>query len=94
MSFTSDRAFAAEAFQAFLERLPENVFRAKGILTIDGSKARHLFHLVGRRFTLDAAPTDLTGRNRLVLIGQDLDGARLRAELAACLVMPVIPAPE
>jgi len=94
VSFTSDRAFAAEAFQAFLERLPENVFRAKGILTIDGSGGRHLFHLVGRRFTLDAAPTGFIGRNRLVLIGQDLDGARLRAQLAACLVMPVIPAPE
>jgi G3E family GTPase len=29
------------------------VFRAKGVLPIDGSDRRHLFHLVGRRFTLD-----------------------------------------
>jgi G3E family GTPase len=85
VSFASDQALSADMFQAFLERLPTNVFRAKGILTIAGSRSRHLFHLVGRRFTLDTAPAGLSGHTRLVLIGQNLDGARLRAELAACL---------
>jgi 7,8-dihydropterin-6-yl-methyl-4-(beta-D-ribofuranosyl)aminobenzene 5'-phosphate synthase len=42
--------------------------------------------LVGRRFTLDAAPADLAGSNRLVLIGRNLDGVRLRTQLAECLV--------
>jgi G3E family GTPase len=87
VSFASKRAFAADRFQAFLERLPPDVFRAKGVLAIDGSDRRHLFHLVGRRFTLDEAPVDLdlAGRNRLVLIGRNLDGALLRAQLTACL---------
>jgi G3E family GTPase len=94
VSFASDRAFSADAFQAFLEHLPANVFRAKGVLTIDGGDRRHLFHLVGRRFTLDTAPLGLTGPNRLVLIGKNLDAARLRAQLAACLTARVTPAPE
>jgi len=94
VSFASNQAFSADLFQAFLERLPANVFRAKGVLTLDGSDRRRLFHLVGRRFTLDPAPAELTGGNRLVLIGQNLDAARLRAQLAACLAPAVIPAPE
>jgi G3E family GTPase len=94
VSFASDRAFLADEFQAFLEQLPANVFRAKGILAIAGVARRHLFHLVGRRFTLDEAPPGLGGRNRLVVIGQNLDASRLRAQLAACLAAAVTPAPE
>ena len=98
VSFASDRALSADAFQAFLERLPANVFRAKGILTIAGSCRRHVFHLVGRRFTLDEmpagdeAPAGVSGQTRLALIGQNLDARHLRAQLAACLVPGVIPA--
>jgi G3E family GTPase len=55
VSFASEGTFSAERFQQFLEGLPANVFRAKGILSIEGSSRRHLFHLVGRRFTLDEA---------------------------------------
>lgn len=100
VSFASDRALSADAFQAFLEQLPANVFRAKGILTIAGSCRRHVFHLVGRRFTLDEAPAGheapagISGRTRLVLIGQNLDATNLRAQLAACLAPGVIPARE
>jgi G3E family GTPase len=85
VSFATERPFAADLFQGFLEQLPAGVFRAKGILAIDGSDRRHVFHLVGRRFTLDEAPPDLAGPNRLVLIGRNLDAGKLRAQLAACL---------
>jgi len=90
VSFASDRPFSAERFQDFLEALGANVFRAKGILAIDGSAARHVFHLVGRRFTLDPvpnapAPNAPAPGNRLVLIGRGLDAAGLRAGLTACL---------
>lgn len=98
VSFANDRAFSAERFQQFLEDLPANVFRAKGILSVEGSSRRHLFHLVGRRFTLDEAADEaagaMTGPNRLVLIGQNLDGEKLREQLRACLVTSIIPAPE
>jgi G3E family GTPase len=85
VSFESASAFSADRFQSFLETLPGNVFRAKGILRIDGSDAGHVFHLVGRRFTLDPAPPDQAGGSRLVLIGRGLDAGRLRAALAACV---------
>ncbi|HEY3908557.1 MAG TPA: GTP-binding protein [Stellaceae bacterium] len=85
VSFASDRAFLADGFQSFLEELPGNVFRAKGILAIDGSDTRHVFHLVGKRFTLDPAPPGPACGSRLVLIGKNLDADRLRAQLAACL---------
>ena len=88
VSFASDGTFSADKFQAFLEKLPASVFRAKGLLAIDGGAQRHIFHLVGRRFTLDAAPAGLAGGSRLVLIGRGLDADRLRAELAACLAAP------
>jgi G3E family GTPase len=84
ISFDSERPFAAEAFQRFLEQLPANVFRAKGILAIDGSDKRYIFHLVGQRFTLDESRW--TGPvNKLVLIGRDLNDRELRNRLLACL---------
>jgi G3E family GTPase len=48
VSFASDRAFSAERFQQFLERLPANVFRAKGILIVEGSNRRYLFRVIAR----------------------------------------------
>lgn len=85
ISFESKQPFAAEAFQLFLEQLPANVFRAKGILAIDGSDKRYIFHLVSQRFTLDESRSTGPIRNRLVLIGRDLDGHELRNRLQACL---------
>jgi G3E family GTPase len=93
VSFESEAPFAAGRFQSFLEGMPRNVFRGKGILWIDGSDERHVFHLVGRRFTLDKSPDLWLKHNRLVLIGQHLDGEELRARLASCVVARAIPAP-
>ena len=93
VSFETEAPFAADRFQSFLEEMPRNVFRGKGILWIDGSDKGHIFHLVGRRFTLDESPGLGPQRNRLVLIGQNLDGKELRARLASCVAAPTIPAP-
>ncbi len=99
VSFESASAFSAERFQAFLETMPGGVFRAKGILRIAGSDVAHIFHLVGRRFTLDPSPAARNGgaaepeRNRLVLIGRNLDAGSLRGALNACLADPAIPGP-
>jgi G3E family GTPase len=92
VSFASDRPFAAEKLQSFLEELSGNVFRAKGLLSIDGTDKRQVFHLVGKRFTLDEAPATGQRGNRLVLIGRNLDAAQLRAGLDGCLAAPVTPA--
>ncbi|MGH7047386.1 MAG: CobW family GTP-binding protein [Stellaceae bacterium] len=92
VSFASDRAFSAERFQGFLEGLGANLFRAKGILSIEGNAMHHVFHLVGRRFTLDPAPNTAPRGSRLVLIGRNLDACGLRAGLTACLAQDRAPA--
>lgn len=85
LSFEAERPFAADKVQRFLERLSDNVFRAKGVLWIAESEKRHVFHLVGQRFTLDESRWLGPMRNRLVLIGRNLDRQRLRDQLEACL---------
>jgi G3E family GTPase len=84
LSFQSERPFAVQRFQDFLERLPHNVYRAKGLLWIAESDKRYVFHLVAKRFSLDENARE-GKRNKLVLIGRDLDRAQLRSWLEACL---------
>ena len=89
LSFASDRPFAIRKFQHFLDNLlPESVFRAKGILWFDESPKRHIFHLSGKRFSLDDDQWKGEPKNQLVLIGQDLDHDALREQLNACLCLP------
>ena len=85
LSFQADRPFAADRFQYFLEQLSDNVFRAKGLLWIDQSDRRYVFHLVGKRFTLDPSRSSSPASNRLVLIGRNLDRKVLRDHLEECL---------
>jgi G3E family GTPase len=85
LSFEAERPFAADKFQRFLERLSNNVFRAKGVLWIAEREKRHVLHLVGQRFTLDESRWLGPMRNRLVLIGRSLDHQRLRDQLTSCL---------
>lgn len=89
LSFQSDRPFAIRKFQYFLDnQLPESIFRAKGILWFDESPKRHIFHLSGKRFSLDDDQWTETPKNQLVLIGQNLDHAKLREQLNSCLCVP------
>ncbi len=89
LSFASDRPFAIRKFQHFLDnQLPESVFRAKGILWFDESPKRHIFHLSGKRFSLDDDEWKGAPKNQLVLIGQNLDHDVLRAQINACLGVP------
>lgn len=89
LSIASDRPFDLRKFQYFLDnQLPTNVFRAKGILWFKESVKRHVFHLSGKRFSLDDDEWRGTPRNQLVLIGQDLDHEQLRSQVEACLAMP------
>jgi G3E family GTPase len=86
VSFTFDRPLAADEFQSFLDRdLPDGVFRGKGILWVAESDARYIFHLVGKRFSLDESQWHGSRKNTLVLIGRNLDGSQLRLQLEACL---------
>jgi G3E family GTPase len=95
VSFQSDRPFAIRKFQYFLDnQLPANVFRAKGLLWFDESRTdegvpkRHIFHLSGKRFTLDDDEWKGEPKNQLVLIGQNLDHEKLKEQLQACVCVP------
>ncbi len=84
-SFESDQPFSLDKFQTFLNELPESIFRAKGLLWFDESPERHIFHLSGRRYTIDSDQWPSTPKNQIVLIGKDLDPKKLRKQLEACL---------
>lgn len=89
LSIESDKPFAIRKFQYFLDNLlPENVFRAKGILWFEESPKRHIFHLSGERFTLEDSEWQGNQKNQLVLIGQNLDMEKLRQQIENCLVTP------
>jgi G3E family GTPase len=86
LSFSSDGPFSLRKFQAFLDyQLPASVFRAKGILWFNESDRRHVFHLAGKRFSIDDTDWNGPRKNQLVLIGRDLNHAELRRQLQACV---------
>ena len=86
LSFSSDGPFSLRKFQNFLDnQLPESIFRAKGILWFNESEKRHIFHLAGKRFSIDDSDWDGERKNQLVLIGQEMDHSTLRGQLKACV---------
>lgn len=86
ISFDRDQPLTIRKFQYFLDnQLPASVFRAKGILWFDESPKRHIFHLSGKRFSLeDEEWNGRPLRNQLVLIGQNLDEQSLREQVENC----------
>ncbi|WP_448381152.1 CobW family GTP-binding protein [Gloeomargarita sp.] len=87
VSFTSEQPFHLEKFQFFLtDKLPTNVFRAKGILWFDRSTLRYIFQLSGKRYSLDVDDRPIPPKNQLVFIGQNLDQETLLQDVQACLV--------
>ncbi len=86
VSFQSDRPISIRKFQQFLDdKIPDNVFRAKGVLWFEESPKRHLFQLSGKRFTIDDSEWTAPPKNQLVLIGRKLDALYLIQSLNNCL---------
>jgi G3E family GTPase len=89
LSFQSDKPFVIRKFQYFLDnQLPSTVFRAKGIMWFDESPKRHIFHLCGKRFTLEDDEWKGEMKNQIVLIGQNLNHEELRQQLENCVGLP------
>lgn len=86
ISFEREQPLAIRKFQYFLDnQLPASVFRAKGILWFDESPKRHIFHLSGKRFSLeDEEWGDRALKTQLVLIGQELDQEKLKEQIESC----------
>jgi G3E family GTPase len=89
VSFVSDKPFYIRKLQSFLDNeLSTNVFRAKGILWFQESADRHIFHLSGKRFTIedDVWKKDQKRENKLVFIGQNIDAEKIKQQLEQCLI--------
>lgn len=86
LSFQSDKPLSIKKFQYFLDnQLPPSVFRAKGIMWFEESPRRHIFHLCGKRFSIDDDEWKGERKNQLVLIGQDLEHETLLTQLQDCV---------
>jgi G3E family GTPase len=88
-SFSFDRPFALERLEAELQELSEKskVYRSKGILWIEGTPRRAVFHGVNNRFTIywDRLWETEPRLSQLVFIGKNLDRAAIEKILGHCL---------
>ena len=83
IAFESDRPFDVKKFETFLQnQLPQEVFRAKGILWFTESDLRNVFQLSGPRFDLQGEEWRTSPKNQLVFIGRNLNADTLRQHLA------------
>ncbi|HAA30730.1 MAG TPA: cobalamin biosynthesis protein CobW [Cyanobacteria bacterium UBA8553] len=85
VSFQSDRPFILEKFQAFIDGLPDNIFRGKGLLWFKESKLRHILQLCGKRCEFQTDRWQHPPSNQLVFIGRHLKASQLQKQLASCL---------
>lgn len=86
ISFQSDRPFDVHKFEKFLnEEIPQDIFRAKGILWFSDSNLRHIFQLSGPRYSLNGDEWPTSPKNQLVFIGRNLDVNEITSLLNQCL---------
>ncbi|KAB8335664.1 GTP-binding protein [Scytonema tolypothrichoides VB-61278] len=87
VSFQSERPFDVHKFEYFLnEEMPQDVFRAKGILWFSDSNLRHIFQLSGPRYNLKGDEWLTPPKNQLVFIGRHLKENEIHSLLDKCLV--------
>ncbi len=85
VSYETFEPFSLRKFQYFLDnQISQNVFRAKGILWFMESEKKHIFHLSGKRFSLDDEEWTKEKSNKIVLIGKNLDHQTIKKQLSSC----------
>lgn len=95
VSFESDLPLILPKFQDFLDRLPSDIYRAKGLLKFQGSQLRHVLQMCGKRYAIESIKlgTAIASRspppdgNQLVFIGRNLNAEVIRAQLRECLAI-------
>ncbi|MDJ0553441.1 MAG: GTP-binding protein [Microcoleaceae cyanobacterium MO_207.B10] len=88
ISFQSKRPFSVVKFQEnFLDELPDNIYRAKGILWFKESELKHIFQLSGKRYDMQVDEWSNTPENQLVLIGRNLNPLIIQQSLTNCLTI-------
>ena len=86
VSFHTKESFSLRKFQYFLDnQLQSNVFRAKGILWFSESERRHVFHLAGKRISIEDSEWGEERNNQIVFIGKELDKEKMLSQLNACI---------
>ncbi len=86
VSFQNKEPFSLRKFQYFLDnQLKSDVFRAKGILWFSESERRHVFHLAGKRISIEDSEWGEERNNQLVFIGKELDKEKILSQLNACI---------
>ena len=86
ISFQTKNPFSLRKFQYFLDnQLKSNVFRAKGILWFLESERRHVFHLAGKRISIEDSEWEEERNNQIVLIGKDLNKVEILDQLNSCI---------
>lgn len=90
VGYRTDRPIDAEKLNAFMCRLPVNIFRGKGVLNVvQIPEHAVIMHQVGDRHDFEPGPVWKDGQqpeSRIVFIGKHLDRAEILRELEACLV--------
>jgi len=85
VSYETLEPFSLRKFQYFLDnQISQNIFRAKGILWFMESERKHIFHLSGKRFSLDDEEWTKEKSNKIVLIGKNLDHQIIKNQLSSC----------
>ncbi len=85
VSYETFEPFSLRKFQYFLDnQISQNVFRAKGILWFMESERKHIFHLSGKRFSLDDEEWTKEKSNKIVLIGKELNHQTIKKQLSSC----------
>jgi len=86
IAWESDRPFDIDKFEYFLtEKMPNEVFRAKGILHFSQSEIPYIFQLSGPRYAIQLGESLKTSKTQVVLIGRHLDQEYIRQQLNDCL---------
>ena len=86
LSFKTKEPFSLRKFQYFLDnQLESNVFRAKGILWFIESERRHVFHLAGKRVSIEDSEWGEEKNNQLVFIGKELNKKKILSQLNTCI---------
>lgn len=87
VSFQVDRPFDVKKFEYFLtEKMPKDIFRAKGILWFNDIPHRHVFQLSGSRYQVNPSEWKTSPKNEVVFIGRHLDSNKINSLLNECLV--------
>lgn len=90
-SWESDRPLDSVKFRNAMRQFPPGLLRAKGILRFaDRPEGRGVFHLVGKRSSLEIEPRPAPATSQLVAIGRcgTFDPEALRRLCEGCLAIP------